>query len=327
LSVRTRHPHTVGHGLLPLLVVVAAITVFRQPVAILFEGPAARTWVTLTLAIVLQAMPFLVLGVVVGAAISVLLPAGRLAALVRAPAGIAVPLAATAGLALPGCECSSVMVSRRLMEAGVPPPAAIAFQLAAPAVNPIVLAATAVAFPGRPAVVAARATASLATALIVGLVWHRWVATRADRWPTLRPPAVGHSAGGRAYRLATVLVRDLMQAGGFLVLGAGIGSAFQVTIAGAPFLAPGGGVAAVFTMAALAVVLCVCSEADAFLAASLAWAPMSARLAFMVVGPVVDLKLVSLQVASFGRAFAFRLIPLTFCVAVGCSFAAGLVLR
>jgi uncharacterized protein len=78
----------------------------------------------------------------------------------------------------------------------------------------------------------------------------------------------------------------------------------------------GSGPAAVLTLALLAVVLAVCSEADAFVAAGLVQFSNTARLAFMVVGPAVDLKLVALQAGTFGRGFAVRFAPLTFLVAV-----------
>src|SRR6266511_3976644 len=83
----------------------------------------------------------------------------------------AVAVAAAAGAALPGCECGSVPIAGRLVARGALPAAALAFLLSAPAINPVVLTATAVAFPGRPAVMVARLVASLLTSTIVGLVW------------------------------------------------------------------------------------------------------------------------------------------------------------
>jgi len=71
------------------------------------------------------------------------------------------------------------------------------------------------------------------------------------------------------------------------------------------------------------VILCICSEADAFVAASLTEFSLTAKLAFLVVGPMVDLKLVSLQVGTFGRRFAFRFAPTTFVVAVLASVVVG----
>ena len=96
-------------------------------------------------------------------------------------------MAAAAGVALPGCECGSVPIAGRLVARGVLPAAALAFLLSAPAINPVVLVATAVAFPGRPEVVVARFVASLLAATVVGLVW----ASRARRLArlTLRRPA------------------------------------------------------------------------------------------------------------------------------------------
>ena len=60
----------------------------------------------------------------------------------------------------------------------------------------------------------------------------------------------------------------------------------------------------------------ICSEADAFVAASLTQFSLGARLTFLVVGPMVDVKLIALQAGTFGRAFAVRFAPLTFVVAV-----------
>ncbi len=78
-------------------------------------------------------------------------------------------------------------------------------------------------------------------------------------------------------------------------------------------------------MALLAVVLAICSEADAFVAASLTQFSRTAQLTFMVVGPVVDIKLVALQVGTFGRDFAIGS-PLTLAVAVVSAVIIGAVL-
>ena len=69
------------------------------------------------------------------------------------------------------------------------------------------------------------------------------------------------------------------------------------------------------SMAVLAFVLSLCSEADAFVAASLTMVPLVPRLVFLVVGPAVDLKLVAMQTGLFGRAFAVRFAPVTLLVA------------
>src|SRR6201999_3982522 len=129
--------------------------------------------------------PFLVLGVLVSGLVETFVSRDRLARwLPRRPVG-AVVAAGGAGAGLPGCECASVPVARRLFGEGSAGAAALTFMLSAPAINPVVLVATAVAFPGQPAMVLARCVASLATAVVVGLLWSRWGRTE---WVTRRLP-------------------------------------------------------------------------------------------------------------------------------------------
>jgi uncharacterized membrane protein YraQ (UPF0718 family) len=78
-------------------------------------------------------------------------------------------------------------------------------------------------------------------------------------------------------------------------------------------------------MAVLAVVLSLCSEADAFVAASLTMVPLVPRLAFLVVGPAVDIKLFAMQSGMFGRAFALRFAPATLVVATVAATAIGVL--
>jgi uncharacterized membrane protein YraQ (UPF0718 family) len=61
--------------------------------------------------------------------------------------------------------------------------------------------------------------------------------------------------------------------------------------------------------------LALCSEADAFVAASMTMVPLVPRLVFLVVGPAVDIKLFAMQSGMFGKAFAARFAPATFVVA------------
>ncbi|GHH44810.1 permease [Streptomyces candidus] len=288
----------------------------------LLTSAGFRAWQTITVAVLVQALPFLLLGTLVSGAVNAFVPAhvfGRM--LPRNPA-LAVPVASAAGVVLPGCECASVPVAGSLIRRGVTPAAAFAFLLSAPAINPVVLVSTAVAFPGAPEMVAARLVASLATAALMGWLWLRF-----GRAKWLRMPArhSGHAPGNSRWEeFRTGFQHDFLHAGGFLVLGAMAAATFNVTVprsvldtfADSPWLS-------VLFLAALAIVLAVCSEADAFLAASLTGFSPTARLAFMVVGPMVDLKLIALQAGTFGRAFAWRFSAATAVVAVACTALTG----
>jgi uncharacterized protein len=306
-------------------VVIALALIFSGPLSRLLDRPGLRTGSTVFVAVCVQALPFLVLGVVLSGLIAAYVSPvmmGRL--LPRRPAA-AVPVAGLAGVALPGCECASVPVSRRLIQQGVPPAAALTFLLAAPAVNPVVLVATKVAFPYNPEMVLARFLGSLATAVVMGWLWVRfgkleWIAERARR-------ITERSEGESRWRVFTETARhDLAEAGGFLVLGALTSAALNVLVPPSVFATLSGQmVLGVLVMAVLAVALALCSEADAFVVASLSQLPLLPRLVFLVVGPAVDVKLYALQAGTFGRRFAMRFAPATFVVAIVCGVVAGIV--
>jgi uncharacterized protein len=290
-----------------------------------FDVPALRTASTVFVAVCVQALPFLVLGVLISGAIAAFVPARVLEKVLPRKENVAVGVAGLAGVALPGCECASVPVARRLIGQGVAPAAALTFLLAAPAVNPVVLVATAVAFPGRPEMVLARFLGSLATAMAMGWIWARWgklswITERALR----RMPDVEY--GDRWKTFVETARTDLVEAGGFLVLGALISSALGVLVPQRWFGLLGHQlVLGVLVMAVLAVVLALCSEADAFVAASLTALPMLPKLVFLVVGPAIDVKLFALQAGTFGRTFAVRFAPVTFVVATICGVVTGLL--
>ncbi|MFD8609136.1 permease [Streptomyces sp. NPDC059631] len=308
----------------PLLLLGAAVL----PGAVVFavgrwsDGQALEAWRTVCLAVTVQATPFLLLGTVLSGAINAFVPDRVFNRVLPRRPALAVPVAGIAGVVLPGCECASVPVAGSLINRGVTPAAAFAFLLSAPAVNPVVLTATAIAFPGNPAMVLARLVASLVTAAAMGWLW---LFLGREEW--LRPTArhTGHRPGhSRWTEFRRGFQHDFLHAGGFLVLGAMAAATFNVavprtvldTFSGSPWLS-------VLFLAGLAVLLAVCSEADAFVAASLTGFSPLARLTFMVVGPMVDLKLIALQAGTFGKAFAARFSTATAVVAVVCSTLVG----
>jgi len=308
-------------GVAVVLLVVALAAVARPLLDDLLDRPAVAQWATIFVAIAVQAMPFLVLGVSVSALIAAFVSPSLLPRLLPDRPMFAVPVAAAAGAALPGCECGSVPIAGRLVARGAAPAAALAFLLSAPAINPVVLVSTAVAFPGRPEVVGARFLASFLAAVVVGLVWSRF--GRENLLDRVRSRQHEHE-GSRTRVLFLTAQHDLLSAGGFLIIGAATAATLQTVVPRSVLHAVAGNPAvAVLALGVLAVVMAICSEADAFVAASLTQFSLTARLTFMVVGPMVDVKLIALQGGTFGRAFTVRFAPLTFVVAIASSVAVG----
>ncbi|MCT7657915.1 permease [Mycobacterium deserti] len=308
-----------------LVLGIVALAVFGGALRGFVVGtPDLATAATVFCGIFVQAIPFLALGVVISGLVAAFVSPDRLARwLPRRPAA-AILTAGVGGAALPGCECGSVPVARRLFGEGAVGAAALTFMLAAPAINPVVLVATAVAFPGQPQMVAARCIASLLTALAMGALWSRF---GRGEWITRRLPAIRQGEGSRWAVFTEAARHDFLQAASFLVIGAAAAAVLQVVVP--PWLfehLAGQLILGILTMALLAVVLSLCSEADAFVAASLTMLPLLPRLVFLVVGPAVDLKLFAMQTGMFGRAFAVRFAPATLVVATLAATGVGLLM-
>ena len=300
-------------------------------------------WATLTVAIVFQAAPFLILGVALSAAIAIFVPDRAFRQLRRLPRAALIPSLAGAGAIVPGCECSSVPLSKSLIERGVPPAAAFSFMLASPTINPIVLTATAVAFPSNPNMVWARLGAGLLAACLVGMIWSRFSVGNRPVSPQSKfssqgrhrrgrlnhrhshrdscnhdhrhglPGETSNIAGREKWRaVCEHIIAEFASAGGFLVGGAMVAALLKVLIPiGFIEAMETNLILACFLMAALAILMSVCSEADAFIAASFSMISPVAQLVFLVVGPMVDLKLIAMHYGAWGTRFVVVFAPLT----------------
>jgi uncharacterized membrane protein YraQ (UPF0718 family) len=306
-----------------LAVLLVLLLLVRGRLAGWLSGAGIQTWTTVFVSVMVQAVPFLVFGVVLSAVIAVFVPRSFWAKALPSHPALAVPAASLAGVILPGCECGSVPIAGSLIRRGVTPAAALAFLLAAPAINPIVLTATVIAFPGQPQMAVARGLASLVVAVAMGWLWLRLGKIEWIRLP--HRPDLDDTSKARAFWAACR--HDVMHAGGFLVVGAAAAATINVVVPGAWLqkLADDP-VVSILVLATLAVLLSICSEADAFVAASLSQFSLTSRLVFLVVGPMVDLKLISMQTGVFGRRFMVRFAPTTFVAAVVVGTAFGTVL-
>jgi uncharacterized membrane protein YraQ (UPF0718 family) len=312
------------------LVVGLLIAAFplQRLLAPLLDTAVFQTWATIFLAVVVQSVPFLVLGVVLSGVISAVLSEQFVSRVMPRRTALAVPVAGIAGIALPTCECAVVPVANGLTRRGLPPAVALTFMLAAPAINPAVLVSTAVAFSGRIDMVGARFVASLLTAVLIGWIYV-WAAARfpALRMPDIRDRLHHHEGDTRLARFLAAAWHDFLPAAGFLVLGAIVAAAINVlvpvhiveAVADSPFLA-------VVALTVFAFVIALCSEADAFVAASLTAFSDTAKLVFLVVGPAMDIKLAAMEAGQFGRRFAQQFVPLVLVVAASVASVVGWVL-
>lgn len=286
----------------PVLVALGAAAA-----ALRLLDPSGAAWLQNLLlvfvSLLVEAMPFVLVGAIVSAAIEVLVPASAFARIATLPRPLQLPAAAVAGVAFPVCECGSVPVARRLARKGLAPGAAVTFMLAAPIVNPVVVASTFVAYRGREALgvmVVGRLALGFLVAIAAG--WVIGAVSGEELLRERRGDREPEEERSRVSQLFAHLAGDVIFMGRFLVVGAAIAAAIQTfvpqtfvdSVASTPVL----GLAA---MMALAFVMSLCSESDAFVAASFTAFGPSAQLAFLVFGPMVDLKLGALYLGTFRR--------------------------
>ena len=291
--------------------------------------------------LLLEAIPFLLLGVAIAGLARWLVP--QTAWIQRLPRNplLAPITGALMGFALPACECGNVPVARRLLASGAPMGTAFGFLFAAPVLNPIVLASTWAAFPDQPWLLVARPLGAFVIAVLLSLLLvqlpetqlleHALLSERRMSQPLSTVGLLERSGGlvgdpireltptqSTRLRASDVLEqssREFLDLLALLVLGCLIAALVQTWLPRSWLLAVGGApTGSILALMLLAVVVSVCSSVDAFLALGFAaQVTPGALLAFLLLGPVVDLKLVGLfTVLMRPRAIAITAVAASF---------------
>ncbi len=282
----------------------------------------------LFLSILVEGAPFILLGTIISGFIDVYLPSGTMDRLLPRNRGLAVLMSGLLGIIFPVCECAVVPVIRRLVKKGLPPACAITYMLAAPIVNPVTFLSTYSAFKKIPLEMAgSRLLFGYVIAIMVGLILLRINVRR-----ILKPRLVnelgkiesGRDGRGHQHertseqnqnRLIMALraaMRDFVDVGIYFVIGITIVAIVNTpppvdqqtiplrdyidgtaeSIWGAPAALMG-----------LSFLLSLCSTSDAFIAATLDAFSNGPRLAFLVFGPMMDVKLLFLYGTILSRKF------------------------
>ena len=291
--------------------------------------------------LLLEAIPFLLLGVAIAGLARWLVPQNAWVQRLPKNPVLAPITGALMGFALPACECGNVPVARRLLASGAPMGTAFGFLFAAPVLNPIVLASTWAAFPDQPWLLVARPLGAFVIAVLLSLLLvqlpetqlleHALLSERRMSQPLSTVGLLERSGGlvgdpireltptqSTRLRASDVLEqssREFLDLLALLVLGCLIAALVQTWLPRSWLLAVGGApTGSILALMLLAVVVSVCSSVDAFLALGFAaQVTPGALLAFLLLGPVVDLKLIGLfTVLMRPRAIAITAIAASF---------------
>ncbi|MBK7316369.1 MAG: permease [Anaerolineales bacterium] len=279
-----------------------------------------NVFATVFLGIFVEAVPYLLLGTLASGLVEVFLDRDQMSRWISHRPVAAAVGGAFMGMIFPVCECGVVPLTRRLFNKGLPLSAGIAFLLAAPVLNPIVVLSTASAF-GWGQMLLWRMGVSLIIAVVVGLVF----SVEQNAANVLRPVLTSshdhdHSLEANASfsekmrRALLVTADEFFEMGRYLIIGAMLAAALQTFVPQSSLLAIGSGpVTSVLVMLALAILLSICSTVDAFVALGfLGTFSFGSVLSFLVFGPMVDIKSIIMYLQVFRRRSVAYIVAIPF---------------
>ncbi|HYY30901.1 MAG TPA: permease [Chthoniobacterales bacterium] len=303
------------------------------------------------LALIFEGIPFVLVGSLISGFIAAFIPSRVITGLLPRNRLVAILVSGLLGFIFPVCECGIVPIVRRLLRKGLPLSCGVTYMLASPIVNPIVLCSTFFAFRAQAPVLntGLRLGLGYLVAVLVGLA----VAFVKKPSAILRKGNTGSSSQQRAgFRIAMIpdsqsvdfrvtkiskivgAVRmasdDFLETAFYFTIGAAIAATFNTAV-NQQLILPlaSSSTLSIVAMMALSGILTLCSTSDAFIAVTFVTFPMAARLAFLVFGPMFDLKLFFLYSVLFKKRFVVGLgIGLFLLVGLLCeSLVAGIYAR
>lgn len=335
-------------NLLAVLCVIMLILIFKQkqpPDLSWLNHDALQNFKTLFISIVLEALPFVLLGVLVSALLQMFVSEQTIRKWVPKNPVLGVLFACVLGIIFPLCECGMIPVIRRLILKGMPVYTAVVFIMAGPIINPVVYASTFMAFRTRPEIAYSRMALAFLVAATIGLLVYRFVRTEPLRsgskskavpvhthhhahephehehshherkahthTPDSRQHTHAHGTGLRG-RLAGVLGHasdEFFDMGKYLIFGALLTALIQTFMSRDSLVSIGEGtVSSHLFMMGFAYILSLCSTSDAFVASSFATTfSTGSLLTFLVFGPMLDMKGTLMLLSAFRARFVLLL--------------------
>lgn len=263
----------------------------------------AQDGLTLAISVLIESLPFVALGVLLSIVVQVWVPPGVIERWMPRRAWARRAVLSLLGMVVPVCECGNVPFARGLLMRGFSVPETLTFLIAAPIVNPIVIITTHQAFGFSDGILIARLLGGYAIANLIGWLYSRHPSPDALLTDRFRDTCelVLDEPGGRGRRSIAQFVIELRAVMPALIIGSALAGAVQVLIPRDVLLAIGSNPAlSIVAMIVLAMVVSICSNVDSFFALSFAstFTPGSI-VAFLLVGPLVDVKMLALLRTTF----------------------------
>lgn len=269
---------------------------------------------TIFISIVIEAIPFVLIGVFISGLIQMFVTEQMIAKVVPKNRALAVLYGTLIGVFFPACECGIIPIVHRLLKKGVPLHVAIPFMLTGPIINPIVLFSTFIAFGNNWQMVGYRGGYAILIAFVIGLIIsYQYKDTQLlDEDEHHHHEHEDHASSLWQKFVGTLnhAVDEFFSVGKYLIIGAFIAASMQIFVKTSVLMELGQTKAtSSLVMMALAFILSLCSEADAFIAASFRGTfSTSSLVAFLLIGPMVDIKNLLMMLQTFKKKFIAVLI-------------------
>lgn len=306
---------TIGAGLVLTLIAIRTLT------ASLDDQPAlgpVTDFVTLSLSVVIESMPFIVLGILLSIVVQHWLPPGFLMRILPQTPWLRRAVISLFGIALPVCECGNVPLARGLVLRGFTPAESITFLLAAPILNPITIVTTYQVFGWDHGILAARIVGGFVIANVIGFLFSRHPKPQDLLTPSFAATCEleakpGHENGSsvrdRFRASASMFGAETSTMLPALFVGSAIAGAIQVGVSRDLLTTLGEHpVLSVLVLMTLGFVISICANVDAFFALSFVGTFMPGGIvAFLVMGPMIDVKMLALMRTTYTSAVLARI--------------------
>ncbi|MBB3069358.1 hypothetical protein FHS14_002348 [Paenibacillus baekrokdamisoli] len=289
----------------------------------ILNSPKMQIFKMMFISIIIEAMPFILIGVLISALLEVFVSEQTIKKMIPSNPVLAIVTASVLGIIFPICECGMIPAVRRLIQKGMPLYVATTFILVGPIINPIVFWSTFTAFRNKPEIVFSRMGLAFCLALVIGLIVYRFVTT--DQLKITEPiqqqeimknnvALHEHShdhqdhPSARKNKLLEVMehsISEFFEMGKYLMFGALLVGVLQTFVSKASLVTLGQGEgSANLLMMGFGFILSLCSTSDAFVAQSFVTTfSQGSLVAFMVLGPMLNLKGILMMLAVFKTRF------------------------
>jgi uncharacterized membrane protein YraQ (UPF0718 family) len=260
---------------------------------------------TLSISVIVESLPFVILGILLSIVVQVWLPEGILMKYLPRNPFLRRFCISLFGIFLPVCECGNVPLARGLIVGGFTVPESMTFLLAAPIVNPITIITTHQAFGFDDGILVARLLGGIAIANIIGWLFSMFPRQDALLTPSFaaecRRPAGHDHEHSKLGKSTDIFIKESSVIMPALFIGSLVAGAIQVAVPREVLVALGSNpLWSILAMMVLAFIIAVCSNVDAFFILPFASTFMPGSIVtFLVFGPIIDVKMLAIMRTTF----------------------------